>query len=48
MYIIFLDVIKKFGKRLVGDVVYEEVKGVAFWIIFVFGGVGLMIVVMLF
>lgn len=38
---------KKSGKRLVGDVAYEEVKGVASWITPVPGGVGPMTVAML-
>lgn len=42
------DVIKKFGQCFVGDVEFEFVFQVVFYIIFVFGGVGFMIVVMFF
>lgn len=47
IYNTILDATKKSGKRLVGDVAYEEVKGVASWITPVPGGVGPMTVAML-
>lgn len=44
---IYLDATKKSGKRLVGDVDFDEVKQVASWITPVPGGVGPMTVAML-
>lgn len=45
--LIWSDATKKSGKRLVGDVAYDEVKNVASWITPVPGGVGPMTVSML-
>lgn len=42
-----LDVIKKFGFKLIGDVKFDEVVFKCFYIIFVLGGVGFMIIVFL-